>query len=165
MAIKKKTDIGNQGISGEHWAPCDLQVHVGEEAGTTKVVVRYAMWLNAQTHADGKAPMRRGRRFTVVVPSTDPTLSDIERVCDKALLVKTVEAEPGERAIAGKPAIKAKAAVDADLENGIEAQPAQKAKAAVKAVKAKRPVQGVRGGELEGGSLVLTVTPRGGSTA
>lgn len=142
MAINKKTDFGNTGLIGEHWALSDFKIFVGVEAGSTRVVARYAMWANADARASGKDHLRRGRRITVSVPGTDPRLSDIEAVCDAALIVETIKSEPGVRAVAPQPAVKA------DSSKGIVA------KAAVKGVKAKRPVPGVRGGDLEGGTIV-----------
>lgn len=154
MAIKLKNYLGNTGLSGDHWALCDLQIRVGVEAGTTDVVARYAMWASSTARTAGKAPLRRSRKVNVTVQGTDPRLSEIEAACDVVLTSKTIMAKPDVRAVVGQPAVNAKAAVNADPDNGIDAKAAVIAKAAVKPVKAQRAVRGVRGGELETGSIV-----------
>ncbi len=166
MAIKLKTDLGNTGLSGDHWAMCDLQIHVGRTAGTTDVIARYAMWASAEAKAAGKAPLRRGKRTRVTVEGTDPRLSEIEAACDVVLTAKTIQAQPAVRAeparsaSKSKAAVKARSGVEADPDNGIKAQmaltaqPAVAARRAMKAIKARRPTRRVQGGDLEDGTIV-----------
>ena len=166
MAIKKNADIGNTGLNGEYWALCDLQIHTGDKPSTIKFVGRYALWVTATARAEGRSPLRRTKRVIVSVEGTDPKLSEIEAVFEKALLRESIQPVRGVHAVSAIPGMKAKkavpakAAVEADPDNGIEAQPAVEAQAAVEgrvaidAVKAVRAVAGVRGGELEGGTII-----------
>lgn len=160
MAIQKSTDVGDTGMVADHWALCDLQLHRGEEAGTTKCVGSYRLWMNAAAYAAGKQPVRRGRKITVIVPGTDPKVSEIALAFDKELIrkeVKGVRAVAAVTAVKGVTGVAAKAAVKADAKNGIKAKGAVAAVAAVvevKAVAAVAAVTPVKGAELAGGAIV-----------
>ncbi len=90
----------------------------------------------------------------VTVANTNPKLSDIEAACDQLLVVKSVQGEAPVPPVAPEAAVKAKDAVKADPKKGIKAQPAVTARGAVKERKFKPAVRAVKGGELEGGTIV-----------
>ena len=154
MAIKKNTDIGNTGMTGDHWALCDMQLHASNIPNSIKVIARYALWLSEAAKNDGRAPLRRSGRMTVLIDSADARLSDIEAALDKELTRATVGGTYAVAEVKAQAAVKAKAAVKADPDKGIKAQPKVEARAAVKAVKGKPAVHAVKGGELEGGTII-----------
>lgn len=142
MAVKLKREIGNTGIEGEHWAPCEVAFQRLPD-GKLQVTGIYRLWLNAGTHREGKEPLRGQRvRVKAVVNLKDPKLSQLEEALDQAATAKTVKARPA------VPAVEAQAAVKADPEKGV------KARGAIKARAAQEAVPGRRGGPLEGGEAV-----------
>lgn len=166
MAIKKTTNIGNTGLSGDHWALFDIQLHLGAETDTTLVVACYALWVDEAARMAGRAPIRKGRRISVVIASADPKISDIEAALEAKLMEASVPAVEQIRRVRAEPAVRAitaiayAPAVVADPSNGIKAKPAVAARDAVQARKAIKEVKGrarrmaVPGGELEGGTVV-----------
>lgn len=141
MAVKLKREVGNTGIEGEHWAPCEVSFQ-RDGSGKLQVTGVYRLWLNAKAHREGKEPLRGQRvRVRAVVGTKDPKLSQLEAALDKAAVAKTVEP------VRAMPAVEAQEAIKADPEKGIKARGAIQARPAVEAV------QGQRGGPLEGGEI------------
>ena len=134
MPVDRHTDMGD-GTAGTYWALCGMR-RIARGGDETTVEAEYGLWVDQAAYRAGVTPRRKLQRIRVTVSGSDPKLSEIDAAVAAELLrepVTEVRAVRGRRAV---PAGKSDSGVD---------------EPEVPEVAGRR---GVRGGLLEGGTLV-----------